>query len=443
MSAVARLVFTYFTSTRLACVFSGGGLVLCLVAAWIITHGGQTEHLLAFAMAGQLAFFLGSSNMPLLAGRLSQGQAARLLPLGRVKLLSSIMLTVAVVALPAGLMGVFGLNGMIAQVSRLATDAALRSFVIHAGLVIYTAYCILAGWLYLAMWFLTSQRNSAGFSKALVVIVIMVLIPTREMIELDASLRENLMKLLVAWLVFAAIFLAWPKLKARGPRSWIPGLRPRAKELRSAGKEVDLMLGTHNPWVYVGALLVPVFLAGRIEKMSPAVWLYILTIFSTVSGAIAGQAAERSRVLWLRGGWSRAELFKRVEAAFARHNNFVLGALLVLMIGIGSYEGLPVAFLAAGLPLLILGIASSTYLGLMTTRGLRWPEALLGIVLMLTLMTLPLMLERREPNMAAVVTLEALLVAVVVVLRFVARSRWASIDWAECRRARAPSQRVA
>ena len=175
MSAVARLVFTYFTSTRLACVFSAGGLASCLVAAWVIARRGQAEHMLAFAMAGQLALFLGSSNMPLLAGRLSQGQAARLLPLGRVKLLSSIVLTVAVVSLPTGLLGAFGINGVIGQVSRLATDAALRSFVIHISLVFYTAFCILAGWLYLAMWFLTSQRNSAGFSKALVVIVIMVL----------------------------------------------------------------------------------------------------------------------------------------------------------------------------------------------------------------------------------------------------------------------------
>ncbi|HET7812040.1 MAG TPA: hypothetical protein VFL16_15830 [Steroidobacteraceae bacterium] len=443
MSAVARLVFTYFTSTRLACVFSAGGLASCLVAAWVIARRGPAEHMLAFAMVGQLALFLGSSNMPLLAGRLSQGQAARLLPVGRVKLLSSIVLTVAVVSLPTGLLGAFGINGVIGQVSRLATDAALRSFLIHISLVFYTAFCILAGWLYLAMWFLTSQRNSAGFSKALVVIVIMVLIPPREMTELDASLRDNLVKLLVAWLVFSAIFLARSKLQVRGPGSWIPGLEPRAKELRSAGKEIDLMLGTHNPWVYVGALLVPVFLAARIEKMSPAVWLYILTIFSTVTGAVAGQAAERSRVLWLRGGWSRAELFRRVEAAFARHNNFVLGALLVLMLGIGAYERLPVEFLAAGLPLLILGTASSTYLGLMTTRGLRWQEALLGIVLMLTLMTLPLMLERGGPDITAVVTLEALLAVVVLVLRFVARNRWAAIDWAECRRARAPSQRVA
>lgn len=443
MSAVARLVFTYFTSTRLACAFSGGGLALCLVAAWIVTHRGQTEHMLAFELAGQLAFFLGSSSMPLLAGRLSQGQAARLLPLGRVKLLSSILLTVAVVSLPMGLLGAFGLNGVIAQVSRLGSDPALRSFVIHVGLGIFTSSCILAGWLYLAMWFLTSQRNSAGFSKALVVIVILVLMPTREIQDLDASLRDNLLRLLVAWLVFGAIFLAWPKLKNLRPRSWIPGLSSRAKELRSAGKEIDLMLGTNNHWVYVGALLVPVFLAGRIEKMSPAVWLYILTIFSTVTGAIAGQAAERSRVLWLRGGWSRAELFKRVEAAFARHNSFVLGVLLVLMVGIGSYVGLPVAFLATGLPLLILGTASSTYLGLMITRGVRWPEALLGIVLMLTLMAMPLMLEGRSPNMSAVVSLEALLAFVVVVLRFVARSRWARIDWMECRRAQAPSQRAA
>jgi len=88
------------------------------------------------------------------------------------------------------------------------------------------------------------------------------------------------------------------------------------------------------------------------------------------------------------------------------------------------------------LPLLILGTATSTYLGLMLTRGVRWPEALLALALMLTLMTLPLMLDARAPNVTAVVALEVILAIVAIVLRFVARSRWAAIDWTECRRPR-------
>lgn len=442
MSAVARLVYTYFTSTRLACVLSGGGILLFAVSLIAVFGTPQPEDMVVFALAGQIAFFLGSSNMPLLAGRLSQGHAARLLPQGRLKLLLSMMVTVALVALPALLLMPFAVIagtikvGVAVDVARLATDPNLRSFVIDMALMIYASLCILAGWLYLAMWFVTSQRNSAGFSKALVIIVILMLAPVQEINDPSSDAWTSLLQLAIAWIVFGAIFLAWPRLKNWRTRSWIPGLFPRARAARSAGKEIDLMLGTHNPWMYIGALLVPVFLATRIGQFSPAVWLYMLTIFSAVNGAISGQAAERSRALWLRAGWSRSELFARVEASFARHNTFVLGVLLVLMVGIGSYEGHPVGMLAAGLPLLLLGTATSTYLGLMLTRGVRWSEALLAIALMLTLMALPLMFDTRVPNMTAVVALEVILAIVAIVLRFVARSRWASIDWTECRRPR-------
>ncbi len=103
------------------------------------------------------------------------------------------------------------------------------------------------------------------------------------------------------------------------------------------------------------------------------------------------------------------------------------------MVGIGSYAGFPVVLFAAGLPLLVLGTVLSTYLGLMITRGLRWPEMLLGVVVMLGLMAVACSSRARSVDLVTVFALEASLAVLAIVLRFVARRRWTQIDWMMCR----------
>ena len=98
MKAIARLVYSFFMSTPLTRALSIGGLALCAISLLVLTSLPQSEHMLAFAWAGQMAFFLGSALMPSMVGRLSQGHASHLLPYGRVKLLVSAMVTVAIVA---------------------------------------------------------------------------------------------------------------------------------------------------------------------------------------------------------------------------------------------------------------------------------------------------------------------------------------------------------
>jgi hypothetical protein len=112
---------------------------------------------------------------------------------------------------------------------------------------------------------------------------------------------------------------------------------------------------------------------------APSIWLFYLTIFSALSGAITSLAATRSRALWLRAHWTRGELFARVEAAFWRHNSYALGVLLIVLVAIGTYVGLSTQLLGFGLPLLLLGSAVSTYLGLMMTRGIGWLESVLAV----------------------------------------------------------------
>jgi hypothetical protein len=448
MKAVARLVLCYFIGPPVLRVFGGVGLAIIVYSfltlrfpryAGALLIESQSDYGLAIAMLGIGSFFVGSALMPLMFGRMARSHLIRVLPWGRVKLLASAFVTTLIVSLP---MPVLTLVALFQAMNLTTVTPAVQAKVIE-GIrgtfwLTFTSAFLMCGWLYLAMWFVTSQRSIAGYVKGLLVILFIIVVPAREAQELSATMRGSLTEIGAAWLVFGAGFLLWPKWKAFSAGRRFPTFGGAAARLRKnvAGREIDLLLGTANPWLLVVAQLAPILIASTIGFYSAAVWLFYLTIFSTVAGAIAGQAAERSRALWLRGNWSRAELFSQVERSFWRHNGFVLGALIALMVGIGSYTALPGSLLAEGLPLLALGTVLSTYLGLMIVRGLRMLEAGLAIAVMLALMAVAVIAARSEGetrDLVTVIVLEALLAALALVLRRAAKKRWAAIDWMLCR----------
>ncbi len=445
MKAVFRLVYLYFMATPMTRVLTIGGLASCLVSLYVVTYLPQSEHMLSFAWAGVMSFFLGSSLMPLMVGRLAQGRVSGVLPHARWRLLLSMLLTVSIVALPVGILTPFAfVAGMSAPTAALGGHPKLVEYTINLAFVTYTSSVIVAGWLYLVMWFLSSERNMMGFAKGMLIVVVMVFLPAREIQELSATTTWNLEQLAIAWTVFGVLFLAWPRLRTawrlRGSRA---AIARTTFSRTTTGREVDLILGTGNPWLFVAAQLVPLLLASRVGIDLPSVWIWFLTIFSTVNGAIAGQAAERSRGLWLRSGWSRAELFGAVEKSFLRHNLIVLLVLLVVMGLIATRGAVPANLLAMGLPLVALGTLASTYLGLSVTRGLRWQESLIGIALMITLMSVPLMLGEPQMKVSVVAAVEIGVTVLALILRRMAARRWAEIDWTQCRPTRSISLRGA
>lgn len=435
MSTVLRLVYTYFMGTPITRGLTIAGLVLCAASLLSVTYLPQTYHMLAFAMLGQLAVFLGSALMPLMFGRMARSQGLALRPLGRLKLLASAFITVALVALPAGLLTPAGYAaGNAVKLSDASKYPGALEFLVDMSLVIYTGLALLVGWLYVAMWFLGSQRNASGLARSLIIIVLLIFVPTREIQELSGNTEWNLVQLAICWTVFSAGFLSWPRIKsALVQRGWWRSARSPVAASDTWGREVALILGTHNPWLLLGALALPLIIASKAGMQMPVFWLFFLTVFSTVTGAVAGQAASRSRALWLRSRGSRSELFAEVERAFWRHNAIVAGILLALMVVIGSYMRLPGELLVGGLPLLALGTALSTYLGLMLTRGLRWMEITLGTAVMLTLMSVSLLLGQELVKLWLVFSIEAFLLGLVFVLRAISRRRWSRIDWIECR----------
>jgi hypothetical protein len=255
-------------------------------------------------------------------------------------------------------------------------------------------------------------------------------------------MQANLLQIPVVLLVFSAGFLAWPRIRralagrfqARATRSGT------TREL--AGREVDLVLGNSQPWPLTVALLLPLVALARSNEVHASTWLFYLTIASTLSGAMTGQAPERSRALWLRGDWSRSALFEAVEKSAWRHNGRVLVVLFVALLAIGIYAKIPLTVVAVGGPLLILGTVLSTYLGLTLTRGVRWTEATLGVAIMLILMSVAVAVGDAEAHMPWVIGLFLALSPVAAALRRVARKRWARIDWSECRREIQPALRA-
>jgi len=436
MRAVLRLVYTYFTATPVLRAFTIGGLASWAISLYMLTTQAQSTAKVAVGMTGLAAVFLGSALMPLMVGRLARSHAMGILPYGRLKLLVSAFLTLTLVSTLAGILTFWSFGaGVSPGNTRWWSDPRLFDFILQVSKVSFTTTFIVAGWLYLALWFVTSQRNMFGFAKGLAVIAFIVLVPLREVQDLSAEFSRHLLQIAIAWTVFGTGFLLWPKWQAisvrwrRGTPAGVAGGSTR----RIEGREVDLMLGTANPLMFIAAQTVPIIIAMRFGVHGNSVWLYFLTIFGAVAGAVAGQAAQRSRVLWLRTDWSRAELFRHVERSFWRHNVFVLGAIVLLTLAIGGYSGISTPVFAAGLPLLVLGTVLSTYLGLMVTRGLRWIEGGVGVFVMLTLMSLAIFVVEAKGSLSIVFFVEALMAVLIFVLREAARRRWTRIDWMECR----------
>ena len=435
MKAVLRLVRTYFLGTVMSRVLTVGGILLCLVSLYVVLNLPQSPQMLAFAMSGQLAFFLGTGLMPLTFGRLAQAQTLRLTPFGRVKLLASAALTVAIVALPIGLLTPLAyVAGVSGKVSDLAVVPGLWDYTRNLAFVIYTSCCLLASWLYLAMWFITSRRDMVGVAKAALVIVILLFAPAREIRELSATTAWNLWQLGTLWTIFGIGFVLWPRYQYRFARWRLGKPRSHAHGGRNlSGREVDVILGTTTPWLLMASLALPIVIASRVANSDPVMWLFFLIISSIAVTSISGQAAERSRALWLRTGWSRAELFVQAERSLARHNGVVLTVLVSLMVVLGWLADYPLTLFAIGIPALILGMAGSNYLGLMITRGLRWSESLLGACLVMALMAVALMAVSGNLDVRRVVAIELAIAAFAVACRFIARRRWQQLDWSQCR----------
>jgi hypothetical protein len=402
------------------------------------------------AVIGLGAVFAGTALMPMIVGRMSRGSWTVMVPYARIKLLASALLTVVLVSLPVLMWIVAGVGQSWAPVGpHFHLDPQLAAAIHAQNIALAWASWLgtfnLFTWLYVIVWMVTSQRTAGGLFRALLLFALILYAPTRDIARLDARVTEYAVQAVGTWVLFAVLFLWWPRWRLSGgrviARLGASGGRAPLPRTRVTGRATDLVLGMAQPWLMAGAQALPVLLAARISDYFPGGWLYCLVLFSVSSAATAGQAAVRSRALWLRTGWSRAELYRQVEWSFWHHNFIVLAVLLAVMVGVGTYFELSPRLLITGVPLLVLGTTLGTYLGLIVTRGMRWLETILGVVVMLALMAGAVLADRAQ--LIELIALLSSLAVLALVFRAVARRRWDAIDWMASRPERAIRVRAA
>lgn len=437
MSAVGRLVWTYFTATPLMRGLAALGLVCVAVGltgysfvpVWTLGTGMRQESLFLQALVlglpwlGLVLLVCASALMPGIVERLVCGRSIWILPGGRGRLLASVAVPAALLAVLTAAAATIAFFSFRAQISlgHLLTRTLLMAF-IDFGLI------------YTALW-LVGKTSGLWRLAGTLWMVVTIMIPFRYLAGIPPFSGLEALGL-ASWLAFGAMLLAggrirhsFQRVRARGAtaaKNLVPAIR------YAPGGETDLLLGTTRPWVVALGQAVPLGVAAWFVPEGK-VWLFFLVLFTAIAGAITSQAAARSRRLWLRFDWSRDEIFGRVERAFWRYNVCSLAVLLLLFVGLGSYFDFTAQVLGLGVALLVLGCAVSAYLGLMITRGLDWFEASLGVVTMVILgLTAVAVFDQ---NLTAALELEVLLAGLTVAYRVMARTRWTALDWMRCRTA--------
>ena len=435
MRAVLRLTWIYFTATPLMRWLAALGLALVVVGiagymvmpAWTLGTGMRQEALwyqiviLALPCWGLILLVAATALMPAIVERMCLGHAIWISPSGRIRLLASAILpTVLLAVLTAvGATSAFLEYTLQTQYDRIFYRTLLMAFVDF-------------GLIYTAIW-LVGKTSGVWRLAGTLWVVISITIPLRYLGGIPPfSPLEGLG--LAGWLIFAALLLAGGRI-----RHSLQRLRARVKTLSNrllssdryaTGTEVDLQLGTTRPWVVALGQIVPI---GAMVWFTPVseIWIVFLVTFSAISGAITSQAAARSRRLWLKYDWTRAQIGRHVEWRYWRYNAYSLGVLLLVYAGLGAWAEFDPQVLALSVALIVLGVIVCTYLGLMITRGLGWLESVLGILTMgaLTLAALAIMRE----NLMVAIELELLLVGLAIVYRFMAKARWLELDWMQCR----------
>jgi hypothetical protein len=437
MKAVARLLYTYFTGTVLLRLISSAGLVAGIGGSLLYLSlppltggtGGPSRFSLAqesffflLPVAGVLCFTFGASLLPTVFARLAASHYLYVLPYGRAKLLASAFATVALTALVAA-----GVITMYYYSTPLSLDLVFkRAFAVSL---------VTASLLHVVVWLTGKSGNPIGLLVGSFVTIVALVLPLRFIMLPSSSLAASWIASAVLWGAFAAVFLLAPRLK--GPfgrlRHVLAGLMGSSYR---GGGEIDFMVGTAQPWMLAAGQAVPIAIAtyfmSTFAITAPA-WVFFLTIVSVTSGAVAGVAATRSRALWLRARWTRAELFRHVEDSFWGYNCYTLGVLILLLVSIGDWLAVPTRVLAFGMGLLALGVTLSTYLGLIVTSKVAWHDAVLAVAAMLALMATAVYVAAPSTATVTIVALEVGLAALAVFVREVARRRWSRLDWMLCR----------
>jgi hypothetical protein len=437
MKAVARLVYTYFAATPLTrglaivglIVMTSGMVGYLYFPIWTLGSGNYTRTplwlqsvILSAAPLGLMLLFSSITLLPRIVERFALGRLICVLPGARLGILVSVAVTAGGIAL---------LTATGVTLAFYYFPSPLKPESVFAR-TFATAFADLS-LLLAALWIVAKTRGIWLVVGS--VLIVLGVTSGLAFIGRPSGVSALVSVGALAWVAFGAVLTAGAKLRHRlaRPRAALKRLLAHIvpSPAYTEGSELQWLLGTSRPWVVALGQALPVAVAAGAMRQN-VVWLFNLTLLSGISGAITSMAATRSRALWLHYGWTREELFRRVEAGYWRYNAHSLGVLLLLFVAIGAYLELPTPVLALGLALLALGSIVSAYLGLTMTRGLRAAETVAGIATMGLMLFAAVAVA--DANIGRVVTLELGLVALAAGYRTIAIARWKGLDWMLCRR---------
>jgi hypothetical protein len=444
MKAVLRLVLTFFTGTPILKATTAAGLV-CGAGSWIgvlflpplgAQHGlpsrfnlWQEALINLVPVLGILCFAFGASLLPAVVTRLAVSHYLYVLPHGRAKLLASVVLTLAAIALFAS---------AATMVFYVKVPSVPLSFVFSRA---FPVALLTYSFVYVVLWF-TARSRAVGVVAGTVVIIAALVVPLRYIAAPSTNTAGVWLAGGVLWAAAAAAFLLAPRLKRIAGRVRQAIATRVASASYRGGNEVDYVVGTARPWglalgqllpVAIGAWLIPGLAPGGAAAPYPQPWLMFMTILSVLAAAMTSVAATRSRALWLRAHWTRAQLFSRIEAAFWRQNCCSIGVLAIAIVAIGYWFALPSRALAFGLALMLLGPSLSTYLGLMITSTINWLQALLAVAAVGGLLAFAAYAADPAAPLALLAACVMGLAAAAIAFREIARRRWRNLDWMLCR----------
>jgi hypothetical protein len=368
---------------------------------------------------GVLTLFFSAALMPIVFGHLARIKLLHALPYGRSKLLISALLVLGIVA--------FMFAGVV--------EALYMSFPIAQGPIFGKAMAIAAltfSPMYAFVWLISRAKGALGSLGGAMLIIPCLALPFHFVQVPQPPMRMPLVIGGVIFVVCAGAFLLAPRW-----RGWAPSVAPKWKiprpQTRSGyhlGSEFALVVGVARPWMLSVWLVFPVAVATLFVR-SANIWLCYFVLCSVICGGISSLSVSRSRSLWLRGPWCRSQLLSLLEALHWRQNAYCVSVLLVLLVAIGSYLGFRTNLLAIGIPLLSVGAAVGTYLGLMMTRGIGWLDAMCAAGTMLLMLVIAL--YGVDMPTAVLIGLDAAVIGLSIAFRTVAQRRWKQLDWVLCR----------
>jgi hypothetical protein len=444
MKAVARLIFTSLSTSEWASIVGATAVIGLLMGALNGVLNGSllpSELLwktLEFSVLGGV--FMGSMYLPSTYSRLAHSHTIDLLPHGRLKLLASALLTILMVAapIPVAIIDVMKTAGSygLANVAYYGRGFSLRDYV-QAPFFWYLFAIAVLGytWVYIVIWSAASigTHNMAAMIRTLFLMFAPVpfVISYRTAFS-NASAATLAILIAAIWGQFALHFLLLLRLRAVTETRLRVAMLLQSIRLRASnisGRETQLVLGLRHPVAYALGITVISLMLLSSTKVNNG-WLLYLTIAGVFSGGLPANVAANARVLWLRRQGSRAQIFREVEGLLWRIVAFRVAAVAAWSVLLGRYASFSWPFIACGTLHLAVSTIASIYLGLIQTGERRWTDA---VVVVFTFAVAATGAAAGAGDLIGVPILTAILAALTAAYRFIAKQRWADLDWLLCR----------